>query len=172
MNKFSTVLLASVAIATFASQANANSYTPYVGVSYNYMDLKNEGFANPDLNAASLLLGTTLSDNFSSELFFDQSNRDEKTKTTAYGLDLIANAPIACSYHWNVLATAGVGIYDFDYKGYDDDKFALGYRFGAGIRYTLNNNWDFRALARYVTFDKEEYADNMMEYSLSAIFNF
>ena len=65
MNKFSTALLASVAIVTFAAQANANSYNPYVGVSYNYMDLNNKGFADADLNSASVLLGTTLSDNFS-----------------------------------------------------------------------------------------------------------
>ena len=183
-NTIATLL---VAVSTFAVAANANaenSFKPYVGVDYNY----DNGNAN-NYNSASVNVGTQFNDYFGTEVFYQQSDSDVKTydyarqqtrKFNAYGIDFNGYLPMGCEQEFALIGSVGVGEYDFN-TGYNVAAVAnnrdhgIGYRFGLGGLYNINNNVALKAMARYVKFNKladETEATDMMEYTAGVRYNF
>ena len=120
---------------------------------------------------------------FSTEMFFSQSlNRTNgqsptklKSSYRAYGLDLMGYLPLGCSQKFSLLATAGIGEYAFKLKTGDakrSNEHGYGYRFGGGVKYALNTNWQTRFITRYVKFDRVDSVNQAIEYSLNLEYHF
>lgn len=180
MNKNLTLLTA-VSVLTLTANANALEFRPYVGVQYNYTEVDAEQ-VKPDMNSYSVIVGTEYNKYFSTEIFYQNSdksndylnNKKVKTDFAAYGLDAYAYLPLGCDRVWSVFATAGIANYDkttASSEGKSDDN-GLGYRLGAGVQYSVTNNIAVRALARKIWADKLEYVDDMKEFSLGLKYTF
>ena len=159
MKKTIALLVAASAVA-FAANASAKEYTPYVGVNYNYTEMRDDF----DFNSYSVTVGTDYNKYFGTELFYQNSNKDhklidgdkEKRDFDAYGLDVYGYLPLGCAQKFAPFVTAGIANYDFDYAD-NAEKVSdngLGYRLGAGVQYKFDNNIAIRALGRYVWTDK------------------
>ena len=189
MNKTMTALIAAVSVAAFAAGANAFEYNPYVGINYNYSDTSYEGTEGyePLFNSASVSLGSSYNKYFGTEIFYQISDNYGKKYTNskagsnfqAYGIDLYGYLPLGCDQVLSLVGTVGVAEYDFEDKNtengfaretYDDN--GIGWRIGAGAQYSIDENWDVRAIARYVNFNKLDRADDMVEYSAGIKYNF
>ena len=183
-NTIATLL---VAVSTFAVAANANaenSFRPYVGVDYNY----DNGNGN-DFNSGSVNVGTQFNDYFGTEVFYQRSDNDVKTKGlarqetryfNAYGIDLNGYLPMGCEQEFALIGSVGAGEYEFN-TGYNAAGLAnnrdhgFGYRFGLGGLYNVTDNVALKAMARYVKFDKladETEETDMMEYTAGIRYNF
>lgn len=183
-NTIATLL---VAVSTFAVAANANaenSFRPYVGVDYNY----DNGNGN-DFNSGSVNVGTQFNDYFGTEVFYQRSDNDVKTKGlarqetryfNAYGIDLNGYLPMGCEQEFALIGSVGAGEYEFN-TGYNAAGWAnnrdhgFGYRFGLGGLYNVTDNVALKAMARYIKFDKladETEETDMMEYTAGVRYNF
>lgn len=183
-NTIATLL---VAVSTFAVAANANaenSFRPYAGVDYNY----DNGNGN-DFNSGSVNVGTQFNDYFGTEVFYQRSDNDVKTKGlarqetryfNAYGIDLNGYLPMGCEQEFALIGSVGAGEYEFN-TGYNAAGWAnnrdhgFGYRFGLGGLYNVTDNVALKAMARYVKFDKladETEETDMMEYTAGVRYNF
>ncbi len=185
-----TALMAAASLVALTSGANAFEYNPYVGLSYNYNDVNSKGLGgaySPDFNSGTVSLGTSFNKYFGTELFYQLSDNYAKSYTgvklgsrfQAYGLDLYGYLPLGCDQVFSLLGTAGVAEYQFKHKGLVDgwdrttakDK-GIGWRAGLGAQYSINDNWDVRAVARYVNFNQLDHMDHMMEYTAGIKYNF
>ena len=185
-----TALMAAVSVMAFAAGANALEYNPYVGLSYNYNDVNTKGLDGsykPNFNSGTVSLGTSFNKYFGTEIFYQISDNygksytDEKLGSNfqAYGIDLYGYLPLGCDQVFSLLGTVGVAEYPFKHK-FSEDGYAretnkdhgIGWRAGLGAQYSINDNWDVRAVARYVNFNKLEAMDHMMEYTAGIKYNF
>lgn len=187
MNKSLTIAAFAVAAVAFGSNAKAEmNYNPYVAISYNYSDGNAENY-NPYYNSGTVSIGSSYNQYFGTELFYQHSNNytkrynGEKTQTwmQAYGLDLYGYIPLFCEQKFALVGTAGVAAYDIGKKSitedFGKDKFndsGIGFRFGGGMQYSLDENWDIRAIARYVKLNKVDSYDHLMEYTAGVKYNF
>lgn len=164
------------------THADSYQYTPYAGIDYTYNYSTAQGF-KPYYNALGLHIGSDYGRYFGTELFFNQStgrkkrieNESVKTSYRAYGLDLMAYLPIGCYKRFSLLGTTGVGEYIYKITvtpSKHHNEHGFGYRFGGGFKYALNKNWGFRAIARYVNFDKIDFYKHAMEYSVGIEYHF
>lgn len=188
MKKFFFVLTTAVSALGLCRAAGAEenySYTPYAGLDYVYSNANAAGM-HPNYNSGAVNFGTKYNRYFGTELFYQYSdsatknnaNHDRlKTSFQAGGLDLYGYLPLGCTQRFNLLATAGAGMYRFRksyaspaLKGGHDSGY--GYRLGAGMMYDLDNNWSVRAVARHVNLDGVEDFDHMMEYAAGIRYTF
>ena len=180
MNK-NIALLAAVSFLALSANANALEFRPYVGVQYNYTEVDAEE-VKPDMNSYSIVIGTEYNRYFSTEVFYQNSDKSNdkidgikiKSDFAAYGLDAYAYLPLGCDRVWSVFATAGIANYDSDttsVNGKSEDN-GLGYRIGAGIQYSITNDLAVRAIARHIWADKLEDVDDMKEFSLGVKYAF
>lgn len=166
----------------FPAAADSYNYRPYAGIAYVFSH-DNGDEIKGDYSLGGVYLGSDYSKYFATELFFNQSGARKnyphsakiKTSYRNYGLDLIAALPLEFAEKISLLGTAGIGEYVFKVKKYPQkhsDDHAYGYRFGGGVKYAADKNWQFRALARYVKFDHADIFNHAMEYSFSAEYHF
>ena len=188
-NTVSALMVAVSAIA-FSAGASAFEYNPYVGINYNYGDVNTKGLSNayaPEFNSASVALGSSYNKYFGTEIFYQISDNYGKNYTEekigsnfqAYGLDLYGYLPLGCDQVFSLVGTAGVAEYTFKHKNTIADStretnkdHGIGWRLGAGVQYSIDENWDFRAIARHVNFNKVDHLDHMMEYTAGIKYNF
>lgn len=171
--KFAIIGLAS----TIATNALAieNEYIPYVGLNYAY----NESSArnvHSHQNSVSAIIGSVYNKYFGTEVFYQQSDKDElgafnlkSTRFSAFGLDAIAYLPLGCEGRIAPLATAGIGNYNFKHKFYNSSSVkdsGWGYRFGAGLSYNIDEKWSVHFIGRYIHTDQIESYDHLSEYTL------
>ncbi len=179
-----TILLTIMLFALTAVEAKADNYNyrPYLGVDYLFNQTTAKGY-NPHYNAAGLRIGSEYSEYFATEVFFNQSNRDKRTvkntdiKTSfyGYGLDILAFLPIYSAEKVFLAATAGVGEYGYKTKFSPTERHTehgYGYRFGGGIKYAINKNWQTRLIGRYIRFDQLSGYKHAAEYSVGVEYHF
>ncbi|MBQ4400028.1 MAG: porin family protein [Alphaproteobacteria bacterium] len=182
MKKITFFLTTAFFMASNLSPAAADSYnyTPYIGIDYTYNNATALHF-KPNYNVAGLHIGSDYGRYFGTELFFNQSNSDKrhiedtsiKTSYRSYGLDLMAYLPIV--NHFTLLATTGAGEYVYKITVAPQKhrrESGFGYRVGGGFKCAINENWGFRAIARYVNYDKIDIYKHSMEYSASIEYHF
>lgn len=166
---------------SFSAQAIENEYTPYLGLNYAYTT-STAKYIRPHNNSASLILGSTYNPYFSTEMFFQYSDKDKlpnsdiaRTSFLAYGLDTIAYLPLGRNGSIAPLATLGIGEYTFKNKltnSFHKKDHGYGYRFGGGLSYFIDNNWSLRGIARYIKTDKIRNYDHLTEYTLGLRYTF
>ncbi len=173
-------------LCAFSSSVQAkNVYVPYLGIDYNY-STANLKYLRPNLSSASFVIGSDYNRFFSTEVFYQYSDKDGKnysngssvqTSFQAGGLDMYGYLPLLCGRDLALLGTAGVGIYDFK-KSYSNPFIksghdqGYGYRAGAGIFYSINEDVALRAVARYIKLDQIRDIDHMVEYSAGIRYTF
>lgn len=182
MNK--TLLLAGAAC-LLAVNANAVEIKPYVGLDYNYSDLKFAHAINNQIednyNTWSVNAGARIHDNFGLEAFYQKALNEKRTSVDgdrissnfrAYGLDAIGYLPTCTKLEF--LGSAGVGKYTMKTRisgdGAETDS-GTGYRLGVGAQYNLTENVAVRGMLRHV-FVQNSYLDDINELSLGARYTF
>lgn len=164
------------------THADSYKYLPYIGVGYDFSKIQ-AGKLRPEYNSGTVYLGTDYSKYFGTEIFLTQSLSRKNGQTAnklkssfhAYGLDLVTYLPLDCQQKFSLLATAGFGEYVFNLKNTGAkhyDEHGYGYRFGGGVKYALDNHWQTRFIARYVTFNKLDFLNQALEYSLNVEYHF
>lgn len=173
---------AAISLICTQSFADTYEYVPYAGINYTHA-VAHASSAKPEYNIGGIHIGSEYGKYFGTEIFYDQSSYDKnfindiKTKTSyrAYGLDLAAYLPIDCANRFDLVATIGAGEYVFAKKIIGDkhhDDSGWGYRFGGGLKYKLDNNWQIKPLVRYVKFNKISDFDHQVEYSVAMEYHF
>lgn len=166
-------LMVAVSAVAFAASANANEYTPYVGVDYGYNDVNY-------YNSAIVNVGTNFNKYFGTEVFyqFSDSKRDNEgneNSMRAYGLDAYGYLPLGCAQTFSLVGTAGIAELDYKIKNQDEKRYndnGVGYRLGVGVQYAIDENVAVRAIARYTFTDKIDGLDHIMEYTAGVRYNF
>ena len=164
------------------SKADSYKYSPYVGAIYSFADAHAKG-AKPEYNIGGIYVGSEYGKYFSTEIFYNQSTYDTnkinevKTRTSyrSYGLDLFAYLPIDCYNRFNLVSTIGAGEYVFAKKNKGEkhhNDSGWGYRYGGGLKYNFTQNWQAKALVRYVNFDGVSDFNHQMEYSFNVEYHF
>ena len=184
-----TVSSLMMAASVLALSANANAaeydFKPYVGLDYNYTYADAEEHT-PKYNSLSVNLGTEYNQYFGTELFYQYSDEakthdyifESKTSFQAYGLDLMGYLPLGCDQEYSLIGTIGIGEYKFDEEvkeiigSRDYDDHGIGYRFGGGLQYKIDDKFSVRGLARYVNMNGIDGLDDMWEYSAGIRYNF
>lgn len=168
------LLLAGVALALGASQAQAMMASPYVGMDYVYTDMDMRHGADHQLenkfNSLSVNAGAKLNKNFGVEAYYQQSDTESKhgrdSRFYSYGVDAMGYLPVAQNV--DLIGSLGIGQYEFRAGGDDN---GLGYRVGVGAQYSFNDNWAARAMVRKVFID-EDVMDNMLEFAAGVRYSF
>ncbi len=182
MKKF-TILLTTAIFTTIGNpvaRADSYNYTPYLGADYVFSRANAFG-ERPYHHGGSLRLGSDYGRYFATELFAEQSGQDKRrygddklvTSYFAYGLDALAILPIFADF--SLIATAGIGEYNYKTKFSPTDRHhehGYGYRFGGGIKYAWNEHWQSRAMCRHVEFDHLEGYNHSLEYSFGVEYHF
>ncbi len=180
-------LMIAASVIALAANANAAEYEfdPYIGLNYNYTDADAD-HQSPKYNSLSVNVGTDYNQYFGTELFYQYSDEekkninliDNKTSFQAYGLDLMGYLPLGCDQVYSLIGTAGVGEYIFDRKfsginsPSDYDDHGIGYRFGAGLQYKIDDKFTVRGLVRYVNLNGIDDYNDMWEYTAGIKYNF
>lgn len=174
-------LLAIISLFSTSAHAIENQYTPYIGINYGYTSVTAKGL-HPHHNSISAVLGSTYNRFFSTEVFYQYSDKDtlghnavRNTHFDAYGLDALAYLPLGCEGHIAPLATMGIGQYTFRNKminNHHKKDHGWGYRFGGGLQYNIDDNWAVRAIARYIHTDDIRYHDHLTEYTVGIRYTF
>ncbi len=163
------------------------------------MDLVEDRLSSFTVNA-----GVQINRYFSVEAFYQKSTNEDKTNTgyqliatgnpasvktkvkfDAFGLDFKGYLPTSVN-SLDVFGSIGVGKYKFkesliisdlvtsDALGdkYDEDN--LGFRFGVGAQYRINNHWSLNLTGRYVKIDNgsEDVVEDLGELSLGVKYSF
>ena len=171
-------LMVAVSALAFSANANASDFKPYVGLDYNYTDADAD-HQSPKYNSASVNVGTEYNKYFGTEVFYQYSDDDKKhvngienqTSFQAYGLDLMGYLPLGCDQVFSLVGTMGIGEYTFDknYSGFyapkDQRDHGIGYRFGGGLQYKIDDKFSVRGLVRYVNLNDIDNFDDMWEYT-------
>ena len=163
------------------AKADSYKYRPYVGATYAFASARADK-AKPNYNIGGIYIGSEYGKYFSTEVFYNQSTYDNnyinnlRTRTSyrSYGLDLMAYLPLDCYNRFDFVATAGAEyVFAKKIKGekHHNDS-GLGYRFGGGLKYNFNADWQAKALARYVKFNNVSDFDHQIEYSLNIEYHF
>lgn len=174
--------IAAALVSSTSAKADKYNYVPYVGATYSFASAHADS-AKPHYNIGGIYVGSEYGKYFGTELFYNQSTYSNnyinniKTRTSyrSYGLDLAAYLPFGCENRFNLIATTGVGEYVFAKKVKGDkhhNDSGWGYRFGGGIKYSFTQNWQAKALVRYVNFDGVSDFDHQTEYSLGVEYHF
>ena len=185
MKKTIGALMVAVSAVAMAANANAMEYNPYVGVEYGY-SFVNGGVDANNFNSGKVFVGSQYNQNFGVEAFYQRTTSDKKAvkdgpgaykvKYEAYGIDALGYLPMGCDQDVSLIGTVGLAYYDVKSKnegGKADYEGMWGYRMGAGAEYNVTENVAVRALARYTKLDQRlDSANDMMEYSLGARYNF
>ena len=168
-------ILSMTACFSFSAHAIENEYKPYIGIDYAYTTATAK-YIRPHNNSAIIILGSTYNPYFSTEMFFQYSDKDKlsnsniaKTSFYSYGLDTIAYLPLGCNGTIAPLATLGIGEYTVKNKlitSSNKKDHGYGYRFGGGLRYNIDNNWSIQSIARYIKTNKIRNYDHLTEYTL------
>ena len=180
-------LMMAVSVCALSANVNAAEYDfkPYVGLDYNYTDADADN-QSPKYNSLSVNLGTEYNQYFGTELFYQYSDDekkniygvDHKTSFQAYGLDLMGYLPLGCEQEYSLLGTVGIGEYTFDkkfrdlYSSSDYHDHGIGYRFGGGLQYRIDDKFSVRGLVRYVNLNGVDNYDDMWEYTAGIRYNF
>ncbi|MFR1031650.1 MAG: porin family protein [Alphaproteobacteria bacterium] len=166
-------LMVAVSALAFSANANASDFKPYVGLDYNYTDADAD-HQSPKYNSASVNVGTEYNKYFGTEVFYQYSDDDKKhvngienqTSFQAYGLDLMGYLPLGCDQVFSLVGTMGIGEYTFDknYSGFyapkDQRDHGIGYRFGGGLQYKIDDKFSVRGLVRYVNLNDIDNFDD------------
>ena len=178
-------LMVAVSALAFSANANASDFKPYVGLDYNYTDADAD-HQSPKYNSASVNVGTEYNKYFGTEVFYQYSDDDKKhvngienqTSFQAYGLDLMGYLPLGCDQVFSLVGTMGIGEYTFDknYSGFyapkDQRDHGIGYRFGGGLQYKIDDKFSVRGLVRYVNLNDIDNFDDMWEYTACIRYSF
>ena len=192
-----TLLLAGVAC-LFSYNANAmhvsSAMRPYVGLDYAYSHASYKGqasrMADKDMiddnyNSGIINAGMKFGHYSGIEAFYQQSEEitgdhyynngytyEAKTQFNAYGLDMYGYMPVGCG-GFNLLGTAGLGVYDIEIKGAGtkDTWSRVGYRAGLGAQYDFNDNWSARVVGRY-SYIGTKAVDNLKEITAGIRYTF
>lgn len=178
-------LMVAVSALAFSANANASDFKPYVGLDYNYTDADAD-HQSPKYNSASVNVGTEYNKYFGTEVFYQYSDDDKKhvngienqTSFQAYGLDLMGYLPLGCDQVFSLVGTMGIGEYTFDknYSGFyalkDQRDHGIGYRFGGGLQYKIDDKFSVRGLVRYVNLNDIDNFDDMWEYTAGIRYSF
>ena len=193
-----TLLLAGVATALFAMNANAVEFKPYVGMDYVYSDagMKEDldEVYESKYNSFKFDLGAKLNKNFGLEFFYQQSGEEDKTHPTAdvlgadvkisskfkaYGVDAIGYLPLTDKLEG--LGSIGFAKYDFEaeynligYGADTADEDNLGMRFGLGLQYNITDNVAVNGIARYIKLNDsdDDAIEDITEFSVGARYTF
>ena len=180
-----------MAVSVLALSANAQAaeydFKPYIGLDYNYTDADTDAdYKSQKYNSLSVNVGTEYNQYFGTEVFYQYSDEDKKqvydfdakTSFQAYGLDLMGYLPLGCEQEYSLIGTVGIGEYTFDKKfnGIDSprdyDDHGIGYRFGGGLQYRIDDKFSVRGLVRYVNLNGVDNFDDMWEYTAGVRYNF
>ena len=193
-----TLLLAGVATALFAINANAVEFKPYVGMDYVYSDAGMKYNADEvyetKYNSLKFDVGAKLHKNFGVEVFYQQSDEEDKKHATAsilgadaeistefkaYGVDAIGYLPLTDKLEG--LGSIGFAKYDFEAE-YNligvakekQDEDNIGIRFGLGLQYNITDNVAVNGMARYVKIDDsdDDVIEDITEFSIGARYSF
>lgn len=195
-----SLLLASVALSMFATNANAIEFKPYVGLDYSYTEASTNDVVVEDVlipsdfyentfNSFAINLGTKLNKNFGLEAFYQKSDSKEgeeislmvndtpiasdkiETSFEAFGVDVQGYLPI--SEKIELVGSVGIGKYEFEMDGFGKNvsENEIGYRLGGGVQYNMNEHFALRGVARYVILDSEA-VDGMTEFSAGVRYTF
>ena len=189
-------LLLACALVCLSVPASAEEFyfKPYVGFdaqnySINYQD-DGEDVADDSLWGGNVHAGFKFHPNFGLELGYFQTKKGDKdnvlgtgidtsVKLKGFTLDLLGYAPLMDRLEG--IGTIGVSHikaeYDVDAAAlgigsFGGDETEWGYRAGLGLQYDLNQNINFRGIARYQSADFEDSTDNVMVYSAGLNFTF
>ena len=176
-------LMVAVSALAFSANANASDFKPYVGLDYNYTDADAD---HQSPKYASVNVGTEYNKYFGTEVFYQYSDDDKKhvngienqTSFQAYGLDLMGYLPLGCDQVFSLVGTMGIGEYTFDknYSGFyapkDQRDHGIGYRFGGGLQYKIDDKFSVRGLVRYVNLNDIDNFDDMWEYTAGIRYSF
>ena len=94
------------------------------------------------------------------------------------GLDLMGYLPLGCDQVFSLVGTMGIGEYTFDknYSGFyapkDQRDHGIGYRFGGGLQYKIDDKFSVRGLVRYVNLNDIDNFDDMWEYTAGIRYSF
>ena len=182
MKKITFVLTFSILFCgTSKIHASENyDYIPYMGMGYNYTTT-NALSSHLSHNSATFYIGSEYSDYFSTQVYISQSDSKKKEQINnknsfkSYGLDINGYLPLDCFRRFYLVATAGIGEYVVKEKIINNKHFShqgLGYRFGSGFKYKFDNNWQMRAIVRYISYDKLEKFDHSIDYSINMEYHF
>jgi opacity protein-like surface antigen len=178
---------------------SVNKVRPYIGFdigrTYTKLtDTDDEDFFKDKNNSISGVIGLKFNKNFGLEAFYQQSDKAKKEyenftfkgesslKYNAYGIDLQGYIPI--TQELDLLASLGLAEYNFKAKGLwesysrgeflslDTSEDSIGYRFGLGMQYNINQHLALRTMARYVQMDKDEDIKHLTEISLGLRYMF
>ena len=180
-------LMVAASVIAFSANANAAEYDfkPYVGLDYSYTDADAD-HQSPKYNSLSVNVGTEYNQYFGTEVFYQYSDDDKKhvngienqTSFQAYGLDLMGYVPLGCEQVYSLVGTMGIGEYTFDknYSGFyapkDSRDHGIGYRFGGGLQYKIDDKLSVRGLVRYVNLNDVEDFNDMWEYTAGIRYTF
>lgn len=186
-----TLLLAGVATALFALNANATEFKPYVGADYVYDDLGMKSDFDAAIqtkyNSFKIDLGARLHKNFGLEAFYQQSGEEHQSyegilgvssEFKAYGVDAIGYLPLTDKLEG--LGSIGLAKYDFeidaDLLGYEfeESEDNWGVRLGLGLQYNITDNVAINGMARYIKIDdsSDDVVEDMTELSVGARYSF
>ena len=178
-------LMEAVSALAFSATANASDFNPSAGLDYNYTDADAD-HQSPKYKSASVNVGTEYNKYFGTEVFYQYSDDDKKhvngienqTSFQAYGLDLMGYLPLGCDQVFSLVGTMGIGEYTFDknYSGFyapkDQRDHGIGYRFGGGLQYKIDDKFSVRGLVRYVNLNDIDNFDDMWEYTAGIRYSF
>ena len=182
MKKITFVLTSLILFCTTSKiQASENyNYIPYIGIGYNY-STTNALSSHLTHNSATFYIGSEYNEYFSTQVYISKSDTSKKEQINnknsfrSYGLDINTYLPLDCFRRFYLLATAGIGEYVIKEKIANSKHFnhqGIGYRFGAGFKYKIDNNWQMRTIARYISYDKLERFNHSIDYSINIEYHF
>lgn len=171
--------LIALALAMFATQANAGEYKFYTGGDYVNSTYNVPGVYPDNYDIGNVVAGINFVDVASVELFLQRSLKEKENiggissngRTYGYGADLFVNA-----YNLSegaILGSIGYGrIYSklkFDAGSQKDTENAL--RLGVGGEWKVSNDWSLRSMFRY-SIAKGDNFKNAKEFTLGARYYF
>jgi opacity protein-like surface antigen len=176
---------------------SVNKVRPYIGfdIGRTYAkltDTDDEDLFKDKNNSISGVIGLKFNKNFGLEAFYQQSDKAKKSvdygiaqmstslQYSAYGADFLGYLPV--SQDFEVLASLGLAQYDLKAKASGhlygipfsekDSEDSLGYRFGLGLQYNINQHLALRTMAHYIQLDKDEAIKHLTEISLGLRYMF
>jgi opacity protein-like surface antigen len=176
---------------------SVNKVRPYIGfdIGRTYAkltDTDDEDLFKDKNNSISGVIGLKFNKNFGLEAFYQQSDKAKKSvdygiaqmstslQYSAYGADFLGYLPV--SQDFEVLASLGLAQYDLKAKASGhlygipfsekDSEDSLGYRFGLGLQYNINQHLALRTMAHYIQLDKDEDIKHLTEISLGLRYMF
>ena len=181
--------------ATLQEYMGGHPIQPYVGIDVSKTQLDfgdnelvrfgNLEFFDDNMKNMSFVFGAKFVPTFGAEIYYQNSEETDNYFDTyggytqyslsykSYGADFQIYAPLREKIE--MILSLGVGNYDFKARGKDKyhssietarkDFSSVGFRYGVGIEYQINDSLRVRGLARFVDTD-DEYIKSITEFSL------